>query len=382
MSDPRPSLVIFLGGISGSRVEEWMREVLEAAAIDTAQVAVDSGVFARVILAADRPPSGDVPAGLEVRVDATRSVGTPFRFGPAFVEVAEEVGEGALAYVGAGSGPLLRAADFEALVAPLAAYGDAPVCVTNNRFSSDLFALADPRRVADLDPAADKDNAIPRRLRDEHGFEVVELPRTLETQFNLDTPSDALALALSGRGGPRLTAALDGVPAAERMQRAAREFVDRSSEVLVAGRVSSRTWAYLESEAACRIRLLSEERGMQAAGTDAAGTARSILGQLIAEAGPRRAFDELLPQLCRAAFIDLRPALVQLGIHASRADRFAADLGRAEEIEDAGLREIVEAAVASPVPVVLGGHSLVGGALELLNQWAWDEHDREAAEGA
>ncbi|MCA9848934.1 MAG: hypothetical protein KC472_13245, partial [Dehalococcoidia bacterium] len=85
---------------------------------------------------------------------------------------------------------------------------------------------------------------------------------------------------------------------------------------------------------------------------------------------------------CRAAFIDLRPALVQLGIRASRADRFAADLGRAEEIEDARLREIVEAAVASPVPVVLGGHSLVGGALELLNQWAWDEHDREAAEGA
>ena len=29
-------------------------------------------------------------------------------------------------------------------------------------------------------------------------------------------------------------------------------------------------------------------------------------------------------------------------------------------------------------PVVLGGHSLVGGCLQLLNQWAWDEHDRLA----
>lgn len=378
MPDSQPSLVIFLGGMGGSPVEEWMREVLEAAALDTASVAAGSGVFARVTLAADRSPSGEVPAGIEVRVDAARATGTPFRFGPAFVEVAEEVGAGPLAYVGAGSGPLLRAGDFEALVAPLREV-KASVCVTNNRFSSDLFALAAPRRVADLDPVADKDNAIPRRLRDEHGFEVVELPRTLETQFNIDTPSDALALALSARVGPRLTAALEGVAAAERMQRAAREFVDRTSEVLVAGRVSSRTWAYLESEAACRVRLLSEERGMQSAGTDAAGTARSILGQLIAEAGPRRAFGELLPQLCRAAFIDVRPALVQLGIRASRADRFAADLGRAEEIEDSRLREIVEAAVASPVPVVLGGHSLVGGALELLNQWAWDEHDREGA---
>ena len=379
--DSRPSLAIFLGGMGGSPVEEWMREVLEAAALDTSAVAVASGVFRRVILATDRPLSGEPPAGVEVRVDATRPTGMPFRFGPAFVEVAAEVGVGALGYVGAGSGPLLRAADFEAFVAPVRTAG-APVCVTNNRFSSDLFALAEPRRMAELDPVADKDNAIPRRLRDEHGFEVVELPRTLETQFNIDTPSDALALALSGRAGPRLTAALEGAGAAERMQRAAREFVDRTSEVLVAGRVSSRTWAYLESEAACRIRLLSEERGMQSAGTDVAGTARSILGQLIAEAGARRAFGELLPQLCRAAFIDVRPALVQLGIRPSRADRFAADLGRHEEIEDAHLREIVEAAATSPVPVVLGGHSLVGGALELLNQWAWDEHDREGVSQA
>src|SRR5690606_24473367 len=99
--------------------------------------------------------------------------------------------------------------DFEALVA---AMGDG-VCVTNNRFSSDLFALTDPGRVVLLDPVAEKDNAIPRRLRDEQGMEVVELPRTLATQFNIDTPSDAIALALSGRAGPRLTAALADAPA-------------------------------------------------------------------------------------------------------------------------------------------------------------------------
>ena len=117
---------------------------------------------------------------------------------------------------------------------------------------------------------------------------------------------------------------------------------------------------------------------MQSAGTDVDGTARSLLGQWIAEAGPERAFGELLPELCDAAFLDIRPALVQLGIRASRADRFAADLGQAGAIEDPALRRIVAAAVASPVPVVLGGHSLVGGCMHLLNQWAWDEHDRLA----
>ena len=77
-----------------------------------------------------------------------------------------------------------------------------------------------------------------------------------------------------------------------------------------------------------------------------------------------------------AAFIDIRPALVQMGLRPSRADRFAADLGRASEIADERLRALVEAAAASPVPVVLGGHSLVAGVLMLLNDWAWEQRDR------
>lgn len=379
----QPSLAIFLGGMGGSPVEEWMRGVLEASALDSAEVALGAGVFARVVLATDRPPSLGVPAGLEVRVDdqgdADPGAGDPgagFRFAEALVAVGRGL-PGGVVYLGAGSGPLLRAEDFEAVRGALAG-GGAHAVVTNNRFSSDLFALADVRCVEALDPLPEKDNAIPRRLRDEQGFEVIELRRTLATQFNLDTPADALALALSGRGGARLTSALEAAPALERMRRASRAFTERTREVLVAGRVSSRTWQYLESEAACRVRLLSEERGMQAAGTDVAGTARSILGQLMGEAGPGRFFGELLPELCDAAFVDLRPALVHLGIRASRADRFAADLGRAGEVDDEGLRAIVEAANASSVPVVLGGHSLVGGALELLNQWAWDERDAGA----
>lgn len=209
-------------------------------------------------------------------------------------------------------------------------------------------------------------------------MEVVELPRTLATQFNLDTPNDLAALALAGRGGPRLQRVLrDGAARLDmtRVERAAACFTERTAEVLVAGRVSSATWNYLERESACRIRLLAEERGMQSAGTDADGTARSILGALIAESGPERVFGTLLPEWCDAAFIDIRPALVHLGIRPSRADRFAADAGLPEAVEDARLRALVAATLASPVPVVLGGHSLVGGVLQLVNQWAWDAKD-------
>ena len=363
-----------LGGMDGGPLEQLLRRALEACALDTLSSAIATGHFDRALLLTDRAPTLAVPAGVTVETDAEVAHAL-FQFGQRLVDAVQRHGIDALLYCGAGSAPLLDAAALDALVAPLHA-ADAAVCVTNNRFSADLFALSPAALLARLDPSPASDNAVPRRLRDQHGVEVIEPPRTLETQYNLDSPADLIALHLSGRAQPRLAQVITEASIdVERVRRAARVFIDRTAEVLVAGRVSSRSWQYLESEAACRVRLLAEERGMQAAGTDADGTARSLLGQWIAEAGPARAFGTLLPELCDAAFIDIRPALVHLGIRPSRGDRFAADLGRADAIEDPRLREIVEAANAAPVPVVLGGHSLVGSVIPLLNQWAWDEHD-------
>ncbi len=377
------AVVVMLGGMDGGPLERLLRRALEASALDTLDAALATGRFDRALLLADRAPTLDVPAGVVVETDA-QVAAAPFQFGRRLLDAVERHGIDALLYCGAGSAPLLDSVAIEALYellsAPPAGAAERGVCVTNNRFSADLFALAPAALLARLDPLPASDNAVPRRLRDQHGVEVLEPPRTLETQYNLDSPADLIALGLSQRAQPRLArvieeARADLASAGDRAQRAARVFIDRTAEVLVAGRVSSRTWQYLEGEAAARIRLLAEERGMQAAGTDADGTARSLLGQWIAEAGAERAFGTLLPELCDAAFIDIRPALVHLGIRPSRGDRFAADLGRADLIEDAALRAIVEAANGAPVPVVLGGHSLVGSAIPLLNQWAWDAHD-------
>lgn len=369
-------LAILLGGMDGGPLEQWMRCALEACALDSAEAARASGAYGRVFLLADRAPTLPVPAGVVVETDAEAG-GVPFHYGARLADWVRRHRVQRFATAGAGSAPLLDAADWRALAEAL---GDAPDarCATNNRFSADIYALAPASLLARLDPPPATDNAVPRRLWDQHGVEVVELPRTQATQFNLDTPNDLAALALSGRGGPRLQAALragDVHLDTTRLERAAARFTERTAEVLVAGRISSATWNYLERESACRVRVLAEERGMQSAGTDADGTARSILGALIAEAGPERVFGALLPEWCDAAFIDIRPALVHLGLRPSRADRFAADAGLPEAIEDARLRALVEAALAAPVPVVLGGHSLVGGVLPLVNQWAWDAKD-------
>ena len=110
-------------------------------------------------------------------------------------------------------------------------------------------------------------------------------------------------------------------------------------------------------------------------GRDASGEARSLLAFHLQEVGCERFFAEFA-ELADAACIDTRPLLAHLRIVASREDRFLSDLGRPEEIEDAFLKEFTQAANDAPIPVLLGGHSLIAGGLMLLNEAAWREEDK------
>jgi hypothetical protein len=361
-----------LGGLSDDGLEGLMRRALEASALDVLETALETGLFGDVVLVADRAPASALPAGVRLTLD---DAGEKFHFGKRLAGTVADSGCERFVYVGAGAAPLLGAGDLASLAARLDE--DRPLCVTNNFYSADLFALRPAGLLRQIDPWPPADNGVPRALKEQLDVEIVELDRTTATQLNLDSPIDLVAIELAGAGGPRLRALISAwAPDSERVEAAARVLTDRHGEVLIAGRVSSRAWRYLESETACRVRLLSEERGMTAAGRDAELSARSMLGQLIDAVGPERCFQELIPQLCDAAFIDIRPVLVHLGWQPSRADRFAADLGLVDQIEDPGLRAFVAAAVASPVPIVLGGHSLVVGALMLLNDWVWITRDR------
>jgi hypothetical protein len=361
-----------LGGLDDTGLEGLMRRALEAAALDVLESALETGSFGDVVLVADRAPVEPLPNGVRITLDDTAE---PFHFGERLTEAVDDSGCGRFVYVGAGAAPLLGAADLASLAARMDA--DGPLCVTNNFYSADLFALRPAGLVRRIEPWPPADNGVPRALKEQLDVVIDELPRTTATQLNLDSPIDLVAIGLANAGGPRLRALVkQWDPDSARLAAAARVLTDRHGEVLIAGRVSSRAWRYLESETACRVRLLSEERGMTAAGRDTDLSARSMLGQLIDVVGVERCFHELIPQLCDAAFIDIRPVIAHLGWQPSRADRFAADLGLADQIEDLGLRGLVVAAAAAPVPVILGGHSLVVGALMLLNDWVWSEHDR------
>ena len=367
-----PFLLLFCGGMAGSAIEDALGEALRESALDTLDEALATGAFGGAVLVTDEDTAADFEGRLPqgVRLDLDRP-GASFHFGRRLSQVIGRHGLTRPVYVGSGL-PLIKGDELASVATVLA--GAERLVVANNYFSADFFGFV-PGGVADELELPANDRIVPRLLVQKGGLANQPLQRTIANQFDIDTPGDLAILAYAGGAGPRLSAFIERLrPATEHLARAARFFTEGEAEVIVAGRLGSQVWQYLESETACRVRVYSEERGLQAAGRDQPGKARSLLAYHLDAVGPARFFDEL-GEMAQAAFIDTRAIFSHLGRQPSRRDRFASDGLMPAAIDDPWLRELTEAALAAPLAVVLGGSSLVTSGIQLLSETAWREHD-------
>jgi hypothetical protein len=368
-----PFLLVFCGGLGGSPVEEEVATALRACALDTLEEALGTGGFAGAAVVADRPSADylepHLPKGVLLDVDAP---GEPFHFGRRLTQVVQRLGLERPVYIGCGM-PLIKADEFAAVSSALASADLLVVC--NNYYSADFIGFVPGRAVNDLD-LPDNDRILPRFLVQEGGLVNQSLPRTIQNQFDIDTPIDLAVLAYAGGAGKRLAAEIERRELdTTRLARAAWTFTDKDATVVVAGRVSAEVVQFLRSETACQVRFYSDERGMQAVGRDLSGEARTLLGYHLKAVGPRRFFEEIA-EMAQAAFLDTRPLLAHLGVRPSRPDRFLSDALQPDGITDPWLRDFTRAAAEAPIPVVLGGQSLVGSGVQLLSEAAWKQHDR------
>jgi hypothetical protein len=361
-----PTLVVFLGNLGASGAEQLVASARRAATLDTIEAALSTGAFERAILATD--DTGDIAPRPNLELDLDER---PFHFGTRFAGLVQRHALDSVVYLGGGSVPLFTTDVFRDVAAQLTG----EIAVTNNSYSSDLVAFPVGDGVLKAIVPLERDNALARALEEHAGLALRELPRTVATQMDIDAPSDLAVLALTGEGGPRLRDYLGSLNLdLSRYQRALPLFTDREAQILVAGRVGSHAWQYLERETACRVRLFAEERGLEAEGRTQDQTARSLLAFLIEAAGIERFF-ELLPQLGDAALIDTRVLLAHFHIDATREDRFLSDLGNWKQISDPFLRDFARLATEADIPILLGGHSLMSGGLMALNEFAWRQRE-------
>ena len=325
---------------------------------------------------ADRQARGFAALGATVEIIETRRGGPPF--GERLRGLARDhglarSGDGAgLVVMGSGSIPLARRTDRAMFVAAAGGSvgsqptGDPVTLLSNNWFSADILAIPagiDIRGLPDL--AAD--NGVPRWAAD-RGIEVRDLRDRWRLQVDLDSPLDTV-LAASAAAGLATADDRPGRHVSSVLERARAVAADPAAEFLIAGRTSSATLRWVERNTASRTRALIEERGMKTA-LRAQRPPQSALGLLLDVEGPD-ALGALVEKLADAAVVDTR---VLMAHHFGRAeaawpgaeDRFASDLLLPDQIRDPWLRALTTSAAGSRVPILLGGHTLVGPGLRLL----------------
>lgn len=289
---------------------------------------------------------------------------------------------GGLIALGSGSIPLATPADRRMFVQT--AGSDEPMALANNRYSADIVAIARTDRLPPV-PDLPGDNALPRWLEEVAGYRVDDLRRRWRLAVDVDGPLDLILTGNSNLAGASDTGAIDLGPVTGRLGAVRRVTEDQRAELLVAGRTSAATLAWLERHTRSRTRAFIEERGLRAASplaqadSRASDTSRrppvSILGALLDNDGPE-SLGAHLARFGEGAVVDSRVLLAhRLGADEADwptpEDRFASDLLLPTRIADPWLRALTTSAAAAQIPVLLGGHTLVGPGIRLVLDGSW-----------
>ncbi len=368
MPQDRVALVVMTGLNGQSEIEQMMNGALAAATLDTIDKALAAENIGPIIVSTNSDMLIDLLRDLPVIVERD-AADRPFHFGFRLREIINQHRLEKVIYMGGGSGVLLSVEELRQIADEL--LREERLLITNNFYSTDFCGFTPGSHINAIH-APPYDNDLGWRMGQGGGLPNVSLPRTASTQLDIDTPVDLMVLTYDPTVGQHLRAYLDDLALdTSRIRQAMRFLVNRTTEVILAGRVSSSILAYLEKEAACRVRVFSEERGMRASGRQDRGEVRSLLGHLYQSAGPRRFFDTLA-EMGQALFFDNRVLWVHCGVWPSASDRFYSDLLQPDKIGDDFLRALTEAALESPIPVIMGGHSLVSGDMYVIVDQAWE----------
>jgi hypothetical protein len=338
-----------------------MDNIVLAAARDTLERA--TGLFDRLIVATPDRVWGKSLSDLGVELDVDRP-GVPFHFGRRLADLVTRLSLDRLVYMGGASAPLMGRDELTAIAR--AAREAVSSVIVNNLHSTDWAAIVPARAVVERPERLHLDSAIGWVLSQEGGLAPQVWPRSPASVLDIDTPLDALIAARHPSAGAALCAAVQASGwSYDRLDAVRRVMATRAMRLTLIGRVPSWSMSLLEQTTQCWVRVFSEERGMRASGRMAGGEVRSLVANYLELVGSHSFFADLA-SMTDAALIDSRVILAARNVWPDDSDRFASDLLIPDVVVDPFLREFTSAAAGCPIPILLGGHSLVSAGLWTL----------------
>ncbi|NIO05422.1 MAG: hypothetical protein GTN74_12660 [Proteobacteria bacterium] len=368
MTSSNATLVLWMKSWGDSDAEMLVSGAHDANTLDLIERSQDVSEIGRVIVVGDSPRLTKLLRGLPVTLETDPHLTSP-PFGQRLRSIIQKYAVGNLLYLGGGSGVFMDVEDMARLAQAALAFPE--TLWVNNFYSTDFAAF---RTASLLDELARcrRDNHLGWILGRDTGMKARVLPPSLTSRFDIDTPVDLMVLkAHQKTPGHHLAEFLaqltfDLSP----LFKVTDALVHRESRILIIGRVPLQIAAFFDKATACHVNFHIEGRGMDAREEAETIHPWSLVGKSLETMGLREFFHALSRE-AQAMIMDSRVCFRHLGIDATRRDRFFSDLLRPDQVQEPFVRRFTRHARQSPVPCILGGHTLVSGGLYALAELAW-----------
>ena len=324
---------------------------------DTCQKMFESGYFNSSIIVGDENLQKKAEKLNFVIFEKTEK---NFNFGKYLLKIINKYSLDKIFYFGAGSCYFLNTDELK-FISENTLQGQ---FISNNPISSDFisFASSDLNNEIILN-FPNIDNYFSSYLMSRTSLKYIKMPISLGSIFDIDTPNDFAILSKitnnSGRIGNYMS---NNIFKNIDLDKLLKILSSKSNEIFVYGRINPLNLYMAERNISCKIRFLSEERGLKIRGKASASLLKHVFNL-----ENLNIFLDMFENICSAGIFDTRVIFSLFAGKYDQEDVYLSDMKMWEKINNPFIKSFTKKISESKVPIILGGHSVVNGGLMALS---------------
>ena len=194
-------------------------------------------------------------------------------------------------------------------------------------------------------------------------LKYLKMPVSLGSVFDIDTPNDfAILSKITNNSGNIGNYISNSIFKNIDLNKFIKVLSSKSSEIFVYGRINPLNLYMAEKNIPCKIRFLSEERGLKIRGK----ASSSLLKYFFKSENFDNLF-KLFENICDGGIFDTRIIFSLFAGEYEQEDVYLSDMKIWQKIKNPFIKFFTKKIAESKIPIILGGHSVVNGGLMALS---------------